>query len=165
MCLQNLTEFQIKEPSPIQMQAIPVMLQRRDLLASAPTGSGKSLAFILPIIKQLLDVPAQKLTTIILEPTRVLARQVYVQFVKYCQNLPIKYALYNDGEFPNDVQVVITTPHRIIAAVEGDKKILGKLKKLSWLVIDESDRLFDSGESPTNFKENVCDTPFIKDWC
>jgi ATP-dependent RNA helicase DDX52/ROK1 len=122
--LQNLSEFQIKEPSPIQMQAIPLMLQRRDILAAAPTGSGKTLAFILPIIKQLLDKPEKKLSTIILEPTRVLARQVFVQFVKYCQNLPIKYAFYTEGEFPADSQVIITTPNRLISAVETDKALI-----------------------------------------
>uniref|UniRef100_A0AC34GWQ7 RNA helicase n=1 Tax=Panagrolaimus sp. ES5 TaxID=591445 RepID=A0AC34GWQ7_9BILA len=160
--LQNLSEFQIKEPSPIQMQAIPVMLQKRDLLASAPTGSGKTLAFILPIIKQLVDKPEKKLTTIILEPTRVLARQVYVQFVKYCQNLPIKYAFYTENEFPSDAQVIITTPNRLISAVETDKALIKKLKKLNWIIVDESDKLFDDHEGSTNFREKLGK---IFKWC
>jgi ATP-dependent RNA helicase DDX52/ROK1 len=160
--LQNLSEFQIKEPSPIQMQAIPIMMQKRDVLASAPTGSGKTLAFILPIIKQLLDKPEKKLSTIILEPTRVLARQVYVQFVKYCQNLPIKYSFYTDGEFSSDAQVVVTTPNRLIAAVESDKTLVKKLKKLDWVIVDESDRLFDDHEGTTNFREKLGK---IFKWC
>lgn len=137
------------------MQAIPLMLPRRDILAAAPTGSGKTLAFILPIIKQLLDKPEKKLSTIILEPTRVLARQVFVQFVKYCQNLPIKYAFYTEGEFPADSQVIITTPNRLISAVETDKALIKKMKTLKWIIMDESDKLFDDHESTANFREKV----------
>ena len=137
------------------MQAIPLMLQKKDILASAPTGSGKTLAFVLPVIKQLLDFPEKKLTTIILEPTRVLARQVYVQFVKYCQNLPVTSALYTEDAFPSDVQVVITTPNRLVAAIEADKSLAKKLKKLNWIIVDESDRLFDDTEGTAHFKEKV----------
>uniref|UniRef100_A0A914QLT6 Probable ATP-dependent RNA helicase DDX52 n=1 Tax=Panagrolaimus davidi TaxID=227884 RepID=A0A914QLT6_9BILA len=160
--LHNLSEFQIKEPSPIQMQAIPLMLQRRDILAAAPTGSGKTLAFILPVIKQLLDKPEKKLSTIILEPTRVLARQVFVQFVKYCQNLPIKYAFYTEGEFPADSQVIITTPNRLISAVETDNALIKKMKTLEWIIMDESDKLFDDHESTANFREKLGK---IFKWC
>uniref|UniRef100_A0A914Y6G4 Probable ATP-dependent RNA helicase DDX52 n=1 Tax=Panagrolaimus superbus TaxID=310955 RepID=A0A914Y6G4_9BILA len=160
--LQNLSEFQIKDPSPIQMMAIPVMFQKRDVLASAPTGSGKTLAFILPIIKELVDKQEKKLSTIILEPTRVLARQVYVQFVKYCQNLPIKYAFYTENKFPSDAQVVITTPNRLISAVENDKTLIKKLKNLNWIVVDESDKLFDGHEGSTNFREKL---GRIFKWC
>lgn len=137
------------------MQAIPVMLQKRDLLASAPTGSGKTLAFIIPIIKQLVDKPEKKLCTVILEPTRVLARQVYVQFVKYCQNLSIKYAFYAEGAFPSDAQVIVTTPNRLISAVETENALTKKLKKLNWIVVDESDKIFDDQEGTINFREKV----------
>uniref|UniRef100_A0AC34QWE7 ATP-dependent RNA helicase n=1 Tax=Panagrolaimus sp. JU765 TaxID=591449 RepID=A0AC34QWE7_9BILA len=149
--LDNLKEFHINEPTPIQMQAIPLMFQHRDLLASAPTGSGKTLAFVLPLLKEIVGNPTSKLFALILEPTRVLAKQVYVQFVKYCQNMDVKYAFFDNGSFPLDAQIVVTTPSRLIDACEKNKKIAERLSELHWIVVDESDRLFNNEDDSVDF--------------
>ncbi|KAE9553034.1 hypothetical protein FO519_003753 [Halicephalobus sp. NKZ332] len=154
--LKNLTEFRITEPTPIQMQAIPLMLQKRDILASAPTGSGKTLAFIIPILKELTGNPVlNEPFALILEPTRVLAKQVYVQFVKYCQNLDLKYSFYEDGDFPLDSQIIITTPSRLIDVAGKDEKIVKQLSKLHWVIVDESDRLFNNEDGSADFKKSL----------
>lgn len=137
------------------MQAIPLMLQRRDILASAPTGSGKTLAFLLPILKEQIDNPSKKLSTLILEPTRVLARQVYVQLVKYCQKLDIKYSFFEEGDFPFDAQIIVTTPSRLITAINKNIKITNELSGLNWIIVDESDKLFNAEEGSANFIESV----------
>ncbi|CAG9533191.1 unnamed protein product [Cercopithifilaria johnstoni] len=134
--INNLKEFGITEPTPIQMQAIPVMMQERDLLCSAPTGSGKTLAFALPII---FDVVRRKshnskdqLNAVVLEPTHELVKQTYVQFLKFSHNLSVS------------LNVLISTPNKLVYALNKNSKIL--LDGLNWLVIDESDRLFDTTE-------------------
>uniref|UniRef100_A0A7E4UR41 RNA helicase n=1 Tax=Panagrellus redivivus TaxID=6233 RepID=A0A7E4UR41_PANRE len=159
----SLKEFNIIAPSPIQMQALPLMRQKRNLLATAPTGSGKTLAFVLPLIQRIYESRVEGsaklpvLKAIVLEPTRVLGRQVYVQFVKYCQNLNLKYAFYEgDGPFPSGVEVVVTTPNRLIAAVEDNKKAVMKmLKTVEWVVVDECDRMFDDKDTEANFKSKL----------
>lgn len=145
----------MNEPTPIQMQAIPLMLQHRDLLASAPTGSGKTLAFVLPLLKEIVDNPTSKLFALILEPTRVLARQVYVQLVKYCQNLDIKYAFFDKERFPMDAQIVVTTPSRLIQACKKNTEIVNRLNDLHWIVVDESDRLLNSEDDSDDFATSV----------
>ena len=138
------------------MQAIPLMLQRRDILASAPTGSGKTLAFVIPLLKELtVDPLLDEPFALILEPTRVLAKQVYVQFVKYCQNLDVRYSFYEEGNFPPDSQVVITTPSRLIAAAEKNEKIAKRLSRLHWIIVDESDRLFNNEDESADFKKSL----------
>jgi len=154
--LMNLEEFRISEPTPIQMQAIPLMLQRRDILASAPTGSGKTLAFVIPLLKELTADPLlDEPFALILEPTRVLAKQVYVQFVKYCQNLDVRYSFYEEGNFPPDSQVIVTTPSRLIAVAEKNEKIAKRLSRLHWIIIDESDRLFNNEDESVDFKKSL----------
>uniref|UniRef100_A0A8R1TNQ4 ATP-dependent RNA helicase n=1 Tax=Onchocerca volvulus TaxID=6282 RepID=A0A8R1TNQ4_ONCVO len=148
--VNNLREFGITEPTPIQMQAIPIMMQKRDLLCSAPTGSGKTLAFALPII---FDVICRKnhiaegqysvLNAAILEPTYELAKQTYVQFLKFSQNLPVSCSFLEGDEIPTNADVIVSTPNKLVYALKKNKKILDEL---NWLVIDESDRLFDTTE-------------------
>uniref|UniRef100_A0A915PUY4 tRNA (cytosine(34)-C(5))-methyltransferase n=1 Tax=Setaria digitata TaxID=48799 RepID=A0A915PUY4_9BILA len=157
----NLKEFGIAEPTPIQMQAIPLMMQKRDLLCSAPTGSGKTLAFALPIIVDVMRKnQCTMLNAIVLEPTYELAKQTYIQFLKFSQNLPITYSFLEGDEIPENVNIVISTPNKMVYALEKSKKMLSS-DNLNWLIIDESDRLFDTteGDSSATFSYEV------EDWC
>ncbi|VDD88439.1 unnamed protein product [Enterobius vermicularis] len=155
--LHNLKEFGITEPTPIQNQAIPLMLEKRELLASAPTGSGKTLAFALPIILEVLRLKRLRrhqdknyLIAVILEPTKELAKQVYVQFLKFVQGFPVKCAvlednsIFDDGNSDFSVNILVSTPNRLnFALAEKSCRVLSKLK---WLIIDEGDRLFETTE-------------------
>ncbi|KHN84580.1 putative ATP-dependent RNA helicase DDX52 [Toxocara canis] len=150
--LNNLDEFGIKEPSPIQMQTIPIMRQRRELLASAPTGSGKTLAFAIPIILEILRLKklpkyeqGKKLLAVVLEPTRELSKQTYMQFMKFGQNLPISCALMEEDTIQDNVDVIVSTPNRIAYFVESNASN-HHFKWLRWLIVDESDRLFETTE-------------------
>uniref|UniRef100_A0A914ELT9 Probable ATP-dependent RNA helicase DDX52 n=1 Tax=Acrobeloides nanus TaxID=290746 RepID=A0A914ELT9_9BILA len=186
--MNNLTTFQIKEPTPIQMQSIPILLAKRDLLACAPTGSGKTLAFILPVVLNYLKLKKSfqgRLFAIVLEPTRVLARQTYMNFVKTCHNLPITCAFLDDNRFPEKANIIISSPKRLIFSWNQPDFDKTRLKSLRWLIVDESDRLFDhSDSSGQNFKDQLdaiiheCNGKFLKlaffsatfsyeleDWC
>ncbi|KAJ1362738.1 hypothetical protein KIN20_022401 [Parelaphostrongylus tenuis] len=146
--MSSLKEFDVTEPTPIQMQAIPLLTMHRDVLASAPTGSGKTLAFAIPIILDVLSLKkltkykdGSKLLAIVLEPTRELAAQTYRQFLKYGQHLPVKPALFENEDIPKDVDILVSTPNRLTHHLQDIN-----VKYLRWLVVDESDRLFEAIE-------------------
>ncbi|EJW88371.1 hypothetical protein WUBG_00716 [Wuchereria bancrofti] len=144
--INNLKEFGITEPTPIQMQAIPVMMQKRDLLCS-----GKTLAFALPIISDVVHRKSyaaedqyRMLNAVVLEPTHELAKQIYVQFLKFSQNLSVSCFFLQGDEIPENANIVISTPNKLLYALKKNNKILSN--GLNWLVVDESDRLFDTTE-------------------
>jgi ATP-dependent RNA helicase DDX52/ROK1 len=95
--LKNLKKADITQPTPIQMQAIPIMLEEKNVFACAPTGSGKTLAFVLPIAKLLLDNSVDGIGSIIVCPTNVLANQIFVEASKFCHKLPLEIALLEPG--------------------------------------------------------------------
>uniref|UniRef100_A0A0N5ANU8 ATP-dependent RNA helicase n=1 Tax=Syphacia muris TaxID=451379 RepID=A0A0N5ANU8_9BILA len=151
--LKNLKEFEINTPTAIQMQVIPTMLEKRQLLASAPTGSGKTLAFALPIILEVLRLKRlpkyqrnTHLMAIILEPTRELAKQVYVQFLKFSQDLSVSCSLMEGNSLGEKVEILVSTPYRLEVALKNIKNSSKMLKALRFLIVDESDRLFDTTE-------------------
>jgi ATP-dependent RNA helicase DDX52/ROK1 len=74
--ISNIDEFEYKTPTPVQMQAIPIILRKRDLLACAPTGSGKTLAYVIPLLVQLKNHRSKGFRAVIITPTRELAQQV-----------------------------------------------------------------------------------------
>uniref|UniRef100_A0A915BLV2 ATP-dependent RNA helicase n=1 Tax=Parascaris univalens TaxID=6257 RepID=A0A915BLV2_PARUN len=150
--LKNLREFEINEPSAIQMQAMTIMCERRDLLASAPTGSGKTLAFTIPIILDIIRLKrlpkyqhGKRLLALILEPTKELSKQTYMQFLKFGQNLPISCGLMQGEELPSDAEIIVSTPKRMEFFIENNPSN-STFKWLRWLIVDESDRLFETTE-------------------
>ncbi|KAK6029816.1 DEAD/DEAH box helicase, partial [Ostertagia ostertagi] len=169
--MSSLDEFGIGEPTPIQMQAIPLMMKHRDILASAPTGSGKTLAFAIPVIMDVLKLKklskykdGTKLLAVVLEPTRELASQTYRQFLKFGQGLPIKAALFENEEVPQNVDVLVSTPNRLAHHLQDMQ-----LKFLRWLIVDESDRLFEVVEGQERCFRNqlasvykACDGKFTR---
>ncbi|KAI6182573.1 hypothetical protein M3Y97_00395100 [Aphelenchoides bicaudatus] len=157
----NIKNADFQEPSAVQMQSIPILLNRQNLLANAPTGSGKTLAFVLPIIKLLLDKPTKRVNAVILSPTNVLAQQIYVQFLKFANNLPIRVALLEPGVLIDDANIIVTTPYKFIYSLKKENLSTKDLSKLSWLILDEADRLFETTEGDRNFRlqfEEVCKT-------
>lgn len=142
-------------PTPIQAQAIPHVMQRRDVLGIAQTGTGKTAAFTLPMITLLEQgrARARMPRTLILEPTRELAAQVEENFIKYGVNNKLSVALLIGGMSFNDqdvkitrgVDVLIATPGRLLDHYERGKLLLTGIEIL---VIDEADRMLDMGFIP-----------------
>jgi superfamily II DNA/RNA helicase len=142
-------------PTPIQAQAIPQVLQRRDVLGIAQTGTGKTAAFTLPMLSILEQgrARARMPRTLILEPTRELAAQVEESFVKYGQNHKLSVALLIGGvsfgdqdlKITRGVDVLIATPGRLLDHFERGKLLLTGIEVL---VIDEADRMLDMGFIP-----------------
>ena len=143
------------EPTPIQTKAIPHILEKRDLIGIAQTGTGKTAAFVLPIIHHLSRgrARARMPRSIILSPTRELASQTAENFTKYGKHLKLSMALIIGGVGMGDqeklldrgVDVLIATPGRLLDWFERGKVLLGGV---SVFVIDEADRMLDMGFIP-----------------
>src|SRR5712671_1666362 len=148
-------------PTPIQEQAIPHVLARRDVLGIAQTGTGKTAAFVLPMLTKLEHgrARARMPRTLILEPTRELAAQVEEAFAKYGVNHKLNLALLIGGVSFGDQEtkimrgadVLIATPGRLLDFSERGKLLLTGIEIL---VIDEADRMLDMGFIPDI--ERIC---------
>lgn len=159
--LKAVTAAGYTEPTPIQAQAIPSVLAMRDVTGIAQTGTGKTAAFVLPMIDRLAHgrARARMPRTLILEPTRELAAQVAENFEKYGVNHKLSMALLIGGVSFGDqdralmqgVDVLIATPGRLIDQFERGKLLLTGLEML---VIDEADRMLDMGFIPDI--EKIC---------
>ena len=153
--LRAIVEMGYVHPTPIQAQAIPVVLMGRDVLGVAQTGTGKTASFTLPMMDILAGrrARARMPRSLILEPTRELALQVAENFVQYGKYLKLNHALLIGGESMNDqkdalnkgVDVLIATPGRLIDLFERGGLLLTDTRLL---VIDEADRMLDMGFIP-----------------
>ena len=147
-------------PTPIQAQAIPVVMQGRDVMGAAQTGTGKTAAFTLPILQRLMPLanasasPARHpVRALILAPTRELADQVAENVSRYSESIPLRSAVVFGGVDINPqrdalrrgCEVVIATPGRLLDHVE-QKNI--NLSQVGILVLDEADRMLDMGFLP-----------------
>src|SRR5580700_9788247 len=155
-------------PTPIQDQAIPHVLARRDVLGIAQTGTGKTAAFVLPMLTKLEQgrARARMPRTLILEPTRELAAQVEESFGKYGVNHKLNVALIiggvyfdnQDTKLGRGVDVLIATPGRLLDHNERGRLLLTGVELL---VIDEADRMLDMGFIPDI--ERICKlVPFTR---
>src|SRR6201989_1273851 len=155
-------------PTPIQEQAIPHVLARRDVLGIAQTGTGKTAAFVLPMLTKLEQgrARARMPRTLIIEPTRELAAQVEESFTKYGANQKLNVALLiggvsfddQDSKLVRGVDVLIATPGRLLDHFERGRLLLTGVELL---VIDEADRMLDMGFIPDI--ERICKlVPFTR---
>ncbi len=152
--LKALEEFNYTHPTPIQEQAIPLLLEGKDLLGVAQTGTGKTAAFALPIIEELCKskrrAHPKHTRTLVLTPTRELAIQVHQSFSDYGKHTHLKYAVIfgGVGQAPQvkalsfGVDVLVATPGRLLDLMnQGALKLSG----LEVFVLDEADRMLDMG--------------------
>lgn len=157
-----------KSPTPIQAQAIPHVLARKDIVGIAQTGTGKTASFVLPMLSLLEKgrARARMPRTLILEPTRELAAQVEQNFVIYGQNHKLTVALLiggvsfadQDKKLDRGADVLIATPGRLLDHVERGRLLLTGVEIL---VIDEADRMLDMGFIPDI--ERICKlVPFTR---
>lgn len=149
LLLNSLTLNNFITPTEIQEKTIPLGLQGKDIIGSAQTGTGKTLAFLIPTIKNLLE--NKNHTAIVIEPTRELAQQVLDVAISICkQGLNIRSTLLIGGEsytkqinqLKNNPRIIIGTPGRIIDHL--NRKTLN-LNECHTLILDETDRMFDMG--------------------
>jgi ATP-dependent RNA helicase RhlE len=158
--LQAVRELGYEHPSPVQEQAIPLVLAGRDLKAGAQTGTGKTAAFALPILQRLAPQastsasPARHpVRALVLTPTRELAIQVEESFREYGKHLPIRSAVVYGGADMNaqilqlrkGVEVLVATPGRLLDHVQS-KTVM--LNQVGILTLDEADRMLDMGFLP-----------------
>lgn len=138
-------------PTPIQMQVIPAMLERREVLACAPTGSGKTAAFLIPLVHLLGQPRSGGFRAVIIAPTRELALQIHREAVRLGQPLGLRALVLDPTnkttqkfkpESGHRFDLVVSTPNRLVHLIQ-DQAI--ELDQLEWLIVDESDKLFEAG--------------------
>jgi len=149
----GLNAMGFKQPTPIQQQAIPVILDNKDLIACAQTGTGKTAAYVLPIIDKILVSGAYDVNTLILAPTRELAQQIdqQIEALAYFTGVS-SIAVYGGGDgavwdqqkkaIKKGVDIIIATPGRLISHLASGAF---KFDKLQHLILDEADRMLDMG--------------------
>jgi len=154
--LRGVKDLGFQRPTPIQADAIPPALAGRDLLACAQTGSGKTAAFLLPIVNALMAKPRSRPGTtraLILTPTRELAAQILEDLKDLTVHTPINgFAVYGgvgmgpqEHAFRSGVDVIVGTPGRLL---DHFRQPYAKLSGLEYLVLDEADRMLDMGFLP-----------------
>ncbi|AGH80371.1 ATP-dependent RNA helicase [Psychromonas sp. CNPT3] len=151
--LRAVKEQGYTKPSPIQEQAIPVILSGKDVMAAAQTGTGKTAGFTLPLLANLMKgerAKANQVRVLILTPTRELAAQIHESVCNYGQNLPLRSAVVFGGVKINPqmqllrrgVDVLVATPGRLLDLYQQNAV---RFKQLEVLVLDEADRMLDMG--------------------
>ena len=150
---RGIKELGFVRPTPIQAEAIPPALDGRDLIACAQTGSGKTAAFLLPIINRLIERPRRTTRALVLAPTRELAAQILEDFKALAVHTPVSGAAVFGGvgmgpqehAFRSGVDVIIATPGRLLDHMRSP---YAKLNQIEYLVLDEADRMLDMGFLP-----------------
>ncbi len=151
--MEGLDSIGYETPTPIQKQIIPLILQGKDVIGCAQTGTGKTAAYLLPVLHQILNHPVKGVNTIIISPTRELAIQIAQQLegLSYFMNIS-SMAIYGgtDGieweqqkrALTQGVDVVVATPGKLISFLNMD---IIPVSQLQHLVLDEADRMLDMG--------------------
>ena len=150
---RKLAASQFVTPTPIQMRALPPALAGRDVIGTAQTGTGKTLAFLIPILEMLQHESSRHTSALVLLPTRELAMQVYEQYDKLRSKNIVKAALIVGGlseqaqvqALRTGVSLVIATPGRLQDFI---RRKLVDLRQIKILVLDEADRMLDMGFLP-----------------
>jgi ATP-dependent RNA helicase RhlE len=151
--LRGITALGFEKPTPIQTQAIPPAMDGRDLLACAQTGSGKTAAFLLPVMHQIMQQPGRKTRALVVTPTRELAAQVAADLNDLAKFAPIQVAAIFGGvkmgpqekAFRRGVDVIVATPGRLLDHLS---RPYANLDSVEHLVLDEADRMLDMGFLP-----------------
>uniref|UniRef100_A0A671WQZ4 Probable ATP-dependent RNA helicase DDX52 n=1 Tax=Sparus aurata TaxID=8175 RepID=A0A671WQZ4_SPAAU len=159
--IQNLKDAGLNSPTPVQMQAIPLMMHGRELLACAPTGSGKTLAFCLPLLAHLQQPANLGFRAVIISPTRELASQTYRELLRLSEGVGFRVHIIDKASLAakkygpqssKKYDILVSTPNRLIFLLNQDPPALD-LSSVEWLVVDESDKLFEGGK--TGFREQL----------
>src|SRR5688500_16123662 len=151
--VEAVARLGFESPTPVQVAAIPPALEGKDVLASAMTGSGKTAAFVLPILQRLAGKPRGTTRALVLTPTRELAAQVAEHFAALAGSTGVKVVVVHGGvsarpqedALRRGVDVIVATPGRLLDHLGTGR---AKLDGLEILVFDEADRMLDMGFMP-----------------
>ncbi|CAI5495865.1 unnamed protein product, partial [Closterium sp. Naga37s-1] len=158
--LDVLKKMGFERPMPIQAQALPIVMSGRDCIGIAKTGSGKTLAFVLPMLRHIMDQPPLQSGDgpigLILAPTRELVQQIFTDIRRFARPLGLSCVPVYGGsgvaqqisELKRGAEVVVCTPGRMIDILATSNGRITNLKRVTYLVLDEADRMFDMGFEP-----------------
>ncbi|KAI1466846.1 P-loop containing nucleoside triphosphate hydrolase protein [Daldinia caldariorum] len=153
-----------EKPTPIQMQAFPTIMSGRDVIGVAKTGSGKTLAFLLPMFRHIKDQRPLKENEgpigLIMTPTRELATQIFRDCKPFLKSMNLRAVCAYGGapikdhiaELKRGAEVVVCTPGRMIDLLAANQGRVTNLKRVTYVVLDEADRMFDMGFEPQVMK-------------
>ncbi|XP_062867669.1 probable ATP-dependent RNA helicase DDX46 isoform X2 [Trichomycterus rosablanca] len=158
--LNALKKHNYEKPTPIQAQAIPTIMSGRDLIGIAKTGSGKTIAFLLPMFRHILDQTpldeGEGPIAVIMTPTRELALQITKECKKFSKPLGLRVVCVYGGtgiseqiaELKRGAEIIVCTPGRMIDMLGANSGRVTNLRRVTYVVVDEADRMFDMGFEP-----------------
>lgn len=149
--LEAIKELGWSEPTPIQQRALPTVFAKKDLFATAQTGTGKTAAFALPLLQRLKSTKGTTPRALILSPTRELSLQIYEDLIKLSKFMDLNIAILVGGKdieyqkrvLKGGVDIIVATPGRVLEHIQ--KKL--SLESIEIFVVDEADRMLDMGFS------------------
>ncbi|KAI0418022.1 hypothetical protein F5X98DRAFT_386592 [Xylaria grammica] len=153
-----------EKPTPIQMQAFPAIMSGRDVIGVAKTGSGKTLAFLLPMFRHIKDQSPLRENEgpigLIMTPTRELATQIHRDCKPFLKSMNLRAVCAYGGapikdhiaELKRGAEIIVCTPGRMIDLLAANQGRVTNLKRVSYVVLDEADRMFDMGFEPQVMK-------------
>ena len=155
-----MKKLNFEKPTPIQCQAIPVIMSGRDFIGIAKTGSGKTIAFMLPMFRHVLDQPPLDDTdgpiAITMAPTRELCLQIGKDMKKFAKSLNLRVVCVYGGtgmaeqiaQLKRGCEIIVCTPGRMIDMLSANNGKVTNLRRVTYVVLDEADRMFDMGFEP-----------------
>ncbi|XP_013873855.1 putative ATP-dependent RNA helicase DDX46 [Austrofundulus limnaeus] len=158
--LSSLKKHGYEKPTPIQAQAIPAIMSGRDLIGIAKTGSGKTIAFLLPMFRHIMDQrpleESEGPISVIMTPTRELALQITKECKKFSKALGLRVVCVYGGtgiseqiaELKRGAEIIVCTPGRMIDMLGANSGRVTNLRRVTYVVLDEADRMFDMGFEP-----------------
>ncbi|XP_078509397.1 putative ATP-dependent RNA helicase DDX46 isoform X2 [Lissotriton helveticus] len=158
--LASLKKQAYEKPTPIQAQAIPAIMSGRDLIGIAKTGSGKTIAFLLPMFRHIMDQrpleEAEGPIAVIMTPTRELALQITKECKKISKTVGLRVVCVYGGtgiseqiaELKRGAEIIVCTPGRMIDMLAANNGRVTNLRRATYVVLDEADRMFDMGFEP-----------------
>ncbi|PHH68269.1 hypothetical protein CDD80_119 [Ophiocordyceps camponoti-rufipedis] len=162
--LDIISRLGYEKPTSIQMQAIPALMSGRDVVGVANTGSGKTIAFLLPMFRHIMDQAALREgdgpVGLIMTPTRELATQIHRDCKPFLQSMKMRAVCAYGGapvrdqiaQLKRGAEVVVGTPGRMIDLLAANQGRVTNLKRVTYVVLDEADRMFDMGFEPQVMK-------------
>ncbi|XP_057475276.1 DEAD-box ATP-dependent RNA helicase 42-like [Actinidia eriantha] len=158
--LDTIKKLNFEKPMPIQAQALPIIMSGRDCIGIAKTGSGKTLAFVLPMLRHIKDqpplTPGDGPIGLIMAPTRELVQQIHADIKKFAKVTGITCVPVYGGsgvaqqisELKRGAEIVVCTPGRMIDILCTSGGKITNLRRITYMVMDEADRMFDMGFEP-----------------
>ncbi|CAH0049906.1 unnamed protein product [Clonostachys solani] len=162
--LDVIANLGYEKPTTIQMQAIPALMSGRDVVGVAKTGSGKTVAFLLPMFRHIKDQPPLKENdgpiSLIMTPTRELATQIHRDCKPFLKSMGLRSVCAYGGapireqiaELKRGAEIIVCTPGRMIDLLAANQGRVTNLRRVTYVVLDEADRMFDMGFEPQVMK-------------